>query len=303
MPIGDDLRQESTDQLARRLEQSSRRVWGYVRVSSRKQADNESIPAQIQAIQTYCKTKALEEPDFVVEAASAAKPIFVINLPGMPKENAPMEASPRPKMLMLFSHLREISGAHFIIWKLDRLARIDYEQELFLDMLRRDKVTIHSVQPGEAHMLDGGYVNDPARVFNRQVLAAAAQYERAMTELRMKTGITYKAARGGFTGGIPPYGYEAQRKDLVPLEAEAKMVRFIFWLNSRYNMGPVAISRHLLNTSQLHFPRQKVTRVLENKALYTGTYTDCFGHHHHRPDLRILPEDFEELDDEFTKQG
>lgn len=302
MLTGEDLRHETTDQLARRLEQSSRRVWGYVRVSSQKQADNESIPAQIEAIQKYCVGKGLETPEFVVEVGSAGKPIFVINLPGTPREESRSESSPRPKLLLLFGFLRETPGSHLILWKLDRLARIDYEQELFLDMLRRDKVDTHSVQPGEAHMLDGGYVKDPQRVFSRQVLAAAAQYERAMIEMRMKTGMTYKAARGGFTGGIPPYGYESHKKDLRVLADEAKAVRFIFWLHRRYAMGPVAIAEHLSTTCQIKFPRQKVTRVLNNEMLYNGVYQDCFGQNHQRPDLRILPADFEELDDEFTSQ-
>ena len=227
----------------------------------------------------------------------------MINLPGAPKQETSVEASPRPKLLLLFGHLREIPTSHVVIWKLDRLARIDYEQELFLDMLRRDKVTIHSVQAGEAHMLDGGYVNDPARVFSRQVLAAAAQYERALIELRMKSGTTFKAARGGYTGGIPPYGYEASRKELVVLPTEAQVVRYIFWLHNRHHMGPVAIAEHINGTQAAgspFFPRQKVGRVLANESLYRGTYKDCFGQTHPRPDLRILPQDAEELDDEFS---
>ena len=301
---GEDLRTETIEQLARRLDSDRRRVWGYVRVSSQKQADNESIPAQQEAIRLYCTSKSLESPGFVVEVASAAKPLFVVNLPGAPKQETSVEASPRPKLLLLFSHLREITGSHLVIWKLDRLARIDYEQELFLNMLRQDKVTTHSVQPGEAHMLDGGHVNDPARVFSRQVLAAAAQYERALTDLRMKSGITFKAARGGFTGGIAPYGYDNERKELVVFPEEAKMVRFIFWLNKRYQMGPSAVWEHINShkaPTAPHFPLQKVGRILRNKALYQGNYKDCFGTVHMRPDLRILPLDDEELDDEFTK--
>lgn len=299
------LRQETVEELARRLDANSEcRVWGYARVSSQKQADNESLPAQIEAIRGYCASKGLGVPQFVVEVGSAAKPIFVVNLPGAPKQETATESSPRPKLLMLLGHLREMKPAHLVLWKLDRLARIDYEQELFLDMMRRDKITAHSVQVSEAHMLDGGHVNDPQRVFCRQIMAAAAQYDRALIELRMKTGMTYKAARGGFTGGIPPYGYRVEKKELVPDEAEKKVVRFIFWMKWRYQMGPVAIAEHLNTTKvagEAHFPRQKVARILGSERLYKGSYKDCFGKWHARPDLTILPTDAEELDDEFTK--
>lgn len=299
-----DYRSETVDQLARRLSNNKRRVWGYVRVSSQKQADNESIPAQEAAIGDYCKTKGLETPEFVVEIASAAKPVFAVNLPGAPKKESSLESSPRPKLLLLLGALRELAAPHLIIWKLDRLARIDYEQELFLDMLRRDKVTIHSVQVGEAHMLDGGFVNDPSRVFSRQVLAAAAQYERALIEMRMKTGITYKAARGGYTGGGPAYAYKAHKKELTIVPEMARMVRYIFWLNRRFKMGAVAISDHINAHKEVgtpRFPRQKVSRILDNEELYRGVYKDCFKQTHMRPDLRILPLDEEELDNEFSK--
>ncbi len=299
-----DLRAETVELLARRLEQDRRRVWGYVRVSSQKQADNESIPAQVSDITAYCQKKGLESPGFVIEIGSAAKPIFVVNLPGAPKQEESVEGSPRPKFLLLLAHLREIKPSHMVVWKLDRLARIDYEQELFLDMMRRDKITAHSVQAAEAHMLDGGYVNDPQRVFCRQIMAAAAQYDRALIELRMKTGLTYKAARGGYTGGIPMYGYKVEKKELVPDPDEKKVVRFIFWLQWRYKMGPSAIAEHINNTApegSANFPRQKVARILSSSLLYRGSYKDCFGQTHPRPDLVILPDDFEELDDEFTK--
>jgi site-specific DNA recombinase len=292
------------DQLAHRLNKNKRRVWGYVRVSSQKQADNESIPAQESAIREYCKVKSLEEPDFVAEVASAAKPVFAINLPGTPKTESSLESSPRPKLLLLLGHLRLLKGAHFVLWKLDRLARIEYEQELFLDMLRRDKIGIHSVQAGEAHMLDGGFVNDPARVFSRQVLAAAAQYERALVEMRMKAGITYKAARGGYTGGPPIYGYKPYKKELIIVPENAKMIRYIFWLRRRYLLGHVAISEHINTTKREgapRFPRQKIGRILANEEFYKGIYKDCFNQKHMRPDLRILPEDEEELDNEFAQ--
>ena len=301
---GVDYRSETLDQLARRLDKNKRRAWGYVRVSSQKQADNESIPAQENAIREYCSQKGLETPEFVVEVASAAKPVFAVNLPGTPKKESSLESSPRPKLLLLLSHLRDVNASHLIIWKLDRLARIDYEQELFLDMLRRDGVTIHSVQAGEAHMLDGGFVNDPSRVFSRQVLAAAAQYERALIEMRMKAGITYKAARGGYTGGLPPYGYKPYKRELIIVPDKAKMVRYIFWLSKRYGMGQVAITEHINSTKQVgspRFTRQKISRILYNEELYKGVYKDCFKQPHMRPDLRILPDNDEELDDEFSQ--
>jgi DNA invertase Pin-like site-specific DNA recombinase len=66
--------------------------------------------------------------------------------------------------------------------------------------------------------------NDPTRILIRQVLGALAQYEKTLLKARMAAGRRLKAERGGFTGGIPRFGYSAVRHEYVPLASEQKIV-------------------------------------------------------------------------------
>jgi len=298
---------ETPERLVRRLESLRKHaVWGYIRVSSETQEDNQSFGMQRADIEKYCAEKKLDPPQFVEEVASAAKPLWVVQLPGAPKEEQVTASAPRPMLLTLLMHLKQTREAlgksvplHLIVWKLDRLARVDYEQELFITMFQRDGVRLHSVMPTENHMLDGGHIKDPARAFTRTVLAAAAQYERAMIELRLTSGLTYKAAQGGFTGGVPPFGYGTKGQELVIIPHEAQMVRFIFHLRYRYQLSESAISRYITKHKASEdvnvYDRYKIRRVLHNKALYQGVYKDRYGSTHPRPDLKILPDDPEAL--------
>ena len=298
---------ESPDVFVRRLnEAKDQAVWGYIRVSSDSQEDNQSFGMQSEAITKYCVEKKFEPPQFVDEVASAAKPLWVVNLPGAPPEERVNNTAPRPRLLMLIMHLKQLrerlgkaAPIHLIIWKLDRLARVDYEQELFFSMFSRDNIALHSVMPTEDHMLDGGHVRDPARAFTRTVMAAVASYERSMIELRLNSGLAYKAAQGGFTGGIHPFGYDLKDQELVINPHEASMVRYVFFLKHRYDMPVSAISRwivaHKDPRDTILYDRYKITRILRSKQLYLGFYKDRFGGVHPKPNLKILPDNLESL--------
>lgn len=268
------------------------RVWGYVRVSEKKQKDGQSLDAQKADIVAYCTEHKLEAPHFVEEIGSAEHPMFAISLPGMP--DTVQETQPRPLLLLLIGHLREITGSHLVFWKLDRFSRHQHEQEFLCGMLHQAKVTLHSCQPGERHLIDGSASKDPIRILIRNVMGAFAQYERSMIQLRMQTGLTFKAAKGGFTGGIEPFGYRVHNKELVIEPFEAEMVRYIFKLRHEYGYSYQSIADTITANKNpadaQRYDRQKITRIIQNEAMYRGTYTDCFGSPHPRPDLKILPD-------------
>src|SRR5205807_9208055 len=117
----------------------------------------------------------------------------------------------------LFDALEAISagqGGGLVIYRLDRLARDLVLQEQLLADVRRMGAEVHSTSAGEA-----GYLaddpDDPSRALIRQILGAVSQYERAMIRLRMRSGRQRKAARGGYAGGRPPYGWRAEGRELV----------------------------------------------------------------------------------------
>ena len=203
-------------------------------------------------------------------------------------------ASPRPLLLSLISHIVNRSNQHLIIWKLDRLARIPYEQEMIIELFKRHGVTLHSVQVSERELLkDGGSLSDdPSRALFRTMMAAVAQYERAVIALRTRTGAQMKASRGGWAGGCVPYGYRrTDKRDIEIDPMEAEVVRWIFYLREQLFASFDEIGKELTRRGfKGPWYKTKIHRIYNSAALYQGNYTDPFTHQPHaRPDLRILP--------------
>lgn len=124
----------------------------------------------------------------------------------------------------LAAALRDVRKADgLVVYRLDRLARDLIVQEQLLDEVRRSGRETFSVADGE-----NGYLRDdpedPSRRLIRQVLGAVAEYERAMTRLRLKEGRARKAAEGGFAYGAPPFGYKSVEGSLAPRDDETETV-------------------------------------------------------------------------------
>jgi len=71
-----------------------------------------------------------------------------------------------------------------------------------------------------------------------------AQYERELIGQRTRFGMM-KRLRQGLWNGQPPYGYETAEEKLVPHGGEAEVVRLIFELYLKKNLGVVGIAREL----------------------------------------------------------
>jgi DNA invertase Pin-like site-specific DNA recombinase len=102
-------------------------------------------------------------------------------------------------------------GTTLAVYRLDRLARDLIVQEQLLAEIWRAGGTVHSCSETEAAYAKPDDPDDPTRKFIRQVLGAAAEYERAMIRLRMVRGRRRAIAESpqGWAGGPPPYGYRA----------------------------------------------------------------------------------------------
>ena len=73
---------------------------------------------------------------------------------------------------------------------------------------------VFSTSAAEASYL-GDDPDDPSRKLIRQILGAVNEYERAMIALRLRSGRRRKAENGGYAYGSPPYGWRAERGELV----------------------------------------------------------------------------------------
>lgn len=295
------------DALAKQLaEADGQRIFGYCRISSSKQEQGLSLPAQEEAICEYCKKHKLGEPLIVTETSSAGQRMFQLPRVGGPATPSPLpsdgddEDEPprltRPRFLLLLGHLTALKNAQLVVWRLDRIARINDEREVIHQLCVRNEVKLHSTDPSEQLWLEHGDPNDPMAALMRQIFGAFSQYEKAIIEMRMQTGMRFKAARGGFTGGRPAFGYTLADGDLAVVPEDAAVVRYIFMLSKKYHLTLNAIRDQLAGKVS----RTKIHRVLHNESLYRGKYRDRYGAVHDRPDLRILTDDGDyDYDEEF----
>lgn len=278
-------------------------VWGYIRVSSDKQEDGVSLEGQADEIAAY----HAQNPElaklrlFIVsESASAGSPMFSVSLPGM-RSQGPLtvQESPRPLLCLLLASLCDRPGSHLVVWKLDRLARVATEQDLFLNLLTRSKVKVHTSYASERHLLEGlGSENeDPIRHLMRQILAAFAEYERKLIVIRMQMGSRKRASKGGWMGGNIPYGYKSDSGDLVVDPEQARVVVEIFRLREVHQQSQSVIC-DLLRSAGIagNWHKMRISRILHNRRLYSGVYDDPYGKAHARPDLTILPSSWAEYD-------
>ncbi len=287
----------------------ARRVWAYLRVSSKKQErDGLGLEGQRDAVLSYCKKKELPEPVFVREVASAAAPLLTTRLPGLAEESGGEGAEVRPLITQLLARLCERGGnsRHLLLWKLDRLSRHGYEQDMLISMMQRAEVTIHSTQGQEEDIITNGPA-DPARQLMRHVLAGVAQYERFLMRQRLQMGLRAKAARGGWTSGAPPHGYCLKDRDLAIEPDEALDVAAVFYLRNQSYSYRVISEELVRRFRRQPMKRMKINRILNNRDVYEGRLHDPYGGVHERPDLRILPTDWrswaEEHDPYYQKEA
>jgi DNA invertase Pin-like site-specific DNA recombinase len=166
---------------------------GYLRVSTDEQLRGEGIEIQRDAIIADARAAGVSVIDwFADEAVSGSN--------GLDKRNGIAEA---------FGYLDAQPGTTLAVYRLDRLARDLIVQEQLLAEIWRAGGRVHSCSETEAAYAKPDDPDDPTRKFIRQVLGAAAEYERAMIRLRMVRGRRRAIAESphGWAGGPPPYGY------------------------------------------------------------------------------------------------
>lgn len=283
---------DSLNELAHRLhENRSKRVYAYLRVSSDKQSrDGASLDVQEKEVKEYCEREGLGDPLIVSEIGSAGKRMF--SLPRLAgtvpaTEGTDADQLGRPIFMLLLGHLTNLKNGHLVVWKLDRFSRFSDEQEVLYQLLVRADVRLHSTAEGEARALTET-PDDPMATLMRQILGAFAQYERRLIEVRMSSGLRLKASRGGYSGGRPPYGYEAKSGELRVRPDQAPIVRYIYMLHRKYGVTQADIAKRLSEALEEPFSPMRVSRVLHNEDMYRGIYCDVYGDTHDRDDLVIL---------------
>lgn len=165
----------------------------YARVSGKGQIDGDGFPRQLEACQTYAEREGFEVVDVFQElGVSGTK-----------------ELDNRPALQSLYLALEESKVDIIIIEKLDRLARDLMVQETIISDLQKRGITVLSTMEPDLCS------EDPSRKLVRQIFGAIAEYDRAMTVLKLRGARQRTKSRTGRCEGRKPYGhYPGERPTL-----------------------------------------------------------------------------------------
>ena len=155
---------------------------GYCRYSSNNQRE-ESIEAQMRAIEQYCKTKEIELIRFYKDEAISGTSI-----------------KDRESFLEMISDSRNGEFELVIVHKYDRFARNQYDHAIFEKKLNGNNVLLISVLEE---------LNDsPESIILKSVLTGMNEYYSLNLSREVKKGKKENALKGIHNGGLPPLGYD-----------------------------------------------------------------------------------------------
>jgi DNA invertase Pin-like site-specific DNA recombinase len=158
----------------------SKKVYGYVRVSTIDQADNgDSIEAQTLNIIQYCKNNNLHLIDNFIDAGISGS----------------VHPTKRPNMNKLLLNLKSGKADGLVSCKIDRISRSIRDFILLIGDFQ-DKYSLFIISPDIN-------ANTPAGKFSLHLLSAIAELERDMTIERTREVIQMKKSKNERIGSIP----------------------------------------------------------------------------------------------------
>ena len=193
----------------------------YARVSTLEQAQHGvSLDAQVERLTSYCSAMGLNVIAVIrEEGVSAGKPL-----------------ASRPGGLRLINLLKDGQANHVVALKLDRLFRNTE------DALRR---TTEWDSKGIAlHLCDMGGTNINTQSATGKIMmtliACFAEFERTLIAERTASALAHKKKNKQAYNHLP-YGFQREGKQLVPCEAEQKVLKRIFaWREEERSLYEIA---------------------------------------------------------------
>lgn len=230
-------------------------VVGYLRISTDGQEDGYGLDVQRQHIVAYAAVNGYQVERWYEDVESGAK-------------------EERPGLDELRSDVASGAVERVLVYRLDRLAR----EALLSERLYRElssKAQVISV----SEVLAEGFTGD----LMRRILAAFADYERAVIAARTKNGRRASVKQNGtYAGGPGVLGYrpvgrrgEPGKGALTVVESESDAVRMIFDLRAQgQTLQAIAstLNEKGYRTRQgAKFSHVQVLRVLDRQEFYTGS--------------------------------
>jgi site-specific DNA recombinase len=222
---------------------------GYVRVSTSEQAERFGLDVQRERVEEFCRSEGLA----LVATAED---------PGV-SGTTPLEERPG-----LISALRAVEADRditaLVVARFDRLAR-DTLEALLIE---------RAFTAAGARVLYAEGVNgeEDALRMMRTLMHGFAEFEKRQLVRRLADGRRAKAARGGYAGGRPPFGYEAREGELVPKDGEREVVRWIFEqvANEGRTIRQIAAALDQAGTLERPWRPSEVGVILKREAYKRG---------------------------------
>lgn len=227
-----------------------KRAVAYARFSSDLQRE-ESIEAQIRAIQTYCN-----EHDFVLLAVYADRGI-----------SGTSDKRPEFQRMIKDSASKQFDAV--IVHKLDRFARNRYDSAFYKNILKKNNVRLISVLEN--------LQDNPESVILESVIEGMNEYYSLNLSREVRKGLQENALECKVTGGPPALGYAVDKgtQKYVINEFEAEAVRLIFKMYlDGYSYTEIidALNRKGYRTRRGQpFAKNSLNNILKNER-YTGVY-------------------------------
>lgn len=221
-----------------------KRAYAYLRVSTFQQLDGQSLTGQEEEIRQYCAIHGIELVRVYSDEGKYGKSIA-----GRPQFQ---------KMIQDIENLQEVDCV--IVWKFSRFARNVYDSLSVLNVLQKQGVNLIVMKEG----VDTG---GPLYKMQFNMFATIAEMERENIREQTANGKKYTALSGGWNGGMAPYGYKLNNRQLVVDKEEAEVVKQIFeWYMESKESGYATVTARL-NEKGIK-PRQ--LKRLDRKAMQTA---------------------------------
>ncbi len=236
----------------------------YIRVSTREQIENYSIPSQKEKLEAYCKSKGWDIYDTYIDGGYSGSNID------------------RPDLQRLLGDIKNIDVV--VVYKLDRLSRSQKDTlELIEDNFLKNNVEFVSLTE----------TLDTSSPFGRAmigILSVFAQLERENIAERMRNGHIKRAEDGyrGMGGDYDPAGYTRKNGELIINPDEKEHIQQAFNLYEQlHSITKVQKELKLQGYNVWRFRRYR--DILANK-LYVG-YVSFAGKHYRGKHEAIVEED------------
>lgn len=228
-------------------------VIGYIRVSTEGQCgeDKFGLDAQREQISDYCRRHDMDITRWVMdEGESGAK-----ERPGFDE--------------IIYGEVSNPPYEAVVVAKNDRVARDINIYYYYKMMLMKKDIALISISEDFGQF---GVFSSMLEAFTLCV----AEMERDNITKRTSSGRKVKAARGGYSGGRPPYGYTPIDGALHVVPEEASVVKYIIEAKdsgATYKSICDALNEQgKTNRSGTKFSISTVQVIIDNKPLYQGLY-------------------------------